>query len=210
MVDSPDPRFWDRVRTWQAKGWAIAMHGYQHLMHPTKSKLILPFYERSEFGGLPFEEQATKIKQSWDTFRANGVTPTVWIAPAHCFDRLTLTAIKSETPIRTVSDGIARDQYYEDGFYWIPQQLWSFSDKRAGLWTVCLHPNSMTTKDLLSLRSDVESRYSGRIVALSDVQLRHRGKDFGDHLESFTFWQRHRINKIAQKLKSIVRGSAGT
>jgi hypothetical protein len=206
MIDPHDPLFWGKVRSWQAKGWAIAMHGYQHLMHPTKSKPLLPFYERSEFGGLPGEEQAKKIKKSWDMFRANGVEPTVWIAPAHTFDRLTLASIEAETPIRTVSDGIARDHFYEDGFYWIPQQLWGFSEKHDGLWTVCLHPNAMTMKDLLSLRLNVESRYSGRIVALSDVQLRHRGKDFRDHLESFLFWQRHRTGKLAQRFKSIVRG----
>ena len=209
VVDSPDPLFWDRVRSWQAKGWAIAMHGYQHLMHPTKSRLILPFYERSEFGGLPLEEQARKIKRSWETFCENGVGPTVWIAPAHCFDRVTLDAIRLETPIRTVSDGIARDQYYEYGFHWIPQQLWNFKEKRSGLWTVCLHPNSMTGEDLQSLQRNVETRYSGHIVPLSAVQLQQRALDFGDHLESFLFWQRRRISKAKQTIKSVFRVHAG-
>ena len=93
------------------------MHGYQHVMHSTKAKLILPFYERSEFGGLPYEAQVVKIRESWALFVAEQVKPSVWIAPAHCFDRLTLKAIRNETPIRIVSDGIARDQYFEDGFF---------------------------------------------------------------------------------------------
>ena len=66
---SPNPLFWDRVRSWQSKGWTIAMHGYQHVMHSTKAKLILPFYERSEFGGLPYEAQVAKIREVVGDFR---------------------------------------------------------------------------------------------------------------------------------------------
>src|SRR5260370_42375028 len=29
-VDAPVADFWDRVRQWQARGWTIALHGYQH------------------------------------------------------------------------------------------------------------------------------------------------------------------------------------
>src|SRR5262252_3697380 len=29
-VDPPVEDFWERVRTWQARGWTIALHGYQH------------------------------------------------------------------------------------------------------------------------------------------------------------------------------------
>ena len=50
------------------QGVTVAMHGYQHCMHPTKSKLVLPFYERSEFAGLSYESQAEKIRKSWHLF----------------------------------------------------------------------------------------------------------------------------------------------
>src|SRR5262245_41195137 len=30
-VDPPRADFWDRVRGWQAKGYTIAIHGYQHV-----------------------------------------------------------------------------------------------------------------------------------------------------------------------------------
>src|SRR5882724_6605764 len=26
----PNEHFWERVRTWQARGWTIGLHGYQH------------------------------------------------------------------------------------------------------------------------------------------------------------------------------------
>lgn len=204
--DAPDTEFWDKVRRWQAKGWIIALHGYQHVMHDTKSKLVLPFYERSEFGGLPYDQQAEKIRRSWQIFTSQGVVPTVWIAPAHCFDWLTLKAILAETTVRIVSDGIARDQYYEEGFYWIPQQLWSLNEKGAGLWTVCLHPNTMADQDIVSLRDSIEGQFSGRIISLDDVKLVRRQKSIADRFEDFVFWRRHWKNNVIRQVKEIVRG----
>ena len=30
MIDAPDSTFWDKARMWEEKGYAIAMHGYNH------------------------------------------------------------------------------------------------------------------------------------------------------------------------------------
>ena len=118
--------FWERVRAWIAKDWTVGMHGDTHVMHPTHSKLVLPFYPSSEFAGLPLEAQAQRIRAGWQLFRAQDIEPTLWIAPAHSFDLATLAAVRAETSMRVVSDGIGWDTWYEHGFYWIPQQLWGF------------------------------------------------------------------------------------
>ncbi len=205
--DPPDALFWEKVRSWQAKGWTIAMHGYQHRMHATKSKLVLPFYERSEFAGLSYEAQAAKIRKSWSLFVAERVEPTAWIAPAHCFDRLTLKAIHNETSIRIVSDGIARDQYFEDGFFWLPQQLWSFAEKSSGLWTVCLHPNTMTEEGFAALRTELEERYISRVTSVDKLALHKRSKSLGDWLYDAYFWQRHRAFKLLHQVRSGLRSA---
>jgi hypothetical protein len=67
----------------------------------------------------------------------------------------------------------------------------------------------MTREDLQSLQRSVETRYSGHIVSLSEVQLQQRTMDLGDHLESLLFWQRHRINKAKQTIKTVFRAHAG-
>lgn len=205
-IDDPDPQFWQKVRCWQEKGWTIAMHGYQHILRKTDAKMILPFYGHSEFAGLNFEEQSKKIRNSWKVFLENGIHPTVWIAPAHCFDWTTVAALKAETSIRMISDGIARDIYVEQEFHWLPQQLWNLQEKSSGLWTVCLHPNSMTEEDISGLGRKIEESYSSRIVGLDDVTLYDRKKDFGDRMESFMFWSRHRKNQIIRKLTGLLRG----
>lgn len=203
----PDALFWEKVRAWQGKGWTVAMHGYQHRMHPTRSKLVLPFYERSEFAGLSYELQAEKIRKSWSCFAEKGIAPTAWIAPAHCFDRLTLAAIRNETPIKIVSDGIARDQYYEDGFFWLPQQLWNLTEKSSGLWTVCLHPNTITEDQFAAFRTALEEHYISRITSVDKLVLHKRSKSLADRAYDVYFWQRHRAFKLIHQVRSNFRSA---
>lgn len=195
QVDAPDPAFWDRVRAWRDKGWTIAMHGYQHHFHfVDREKLLLPFYDRSEFAGLSLEEQSVKIRASWKIFQHQDIQPKVWIAPAHCFDQITLQALRNESPIRIISDGIARNDFYENGFFWIPQQLWSLAPRNSGLWTLCLHPNSMSLADIERLGEVLSTPYyQKRIVSFKDVKLSRQSRSALDHLYAWAFWSRIRI-----------------
>ena len=84
-------------------------------------------------------------------FRSHGGEPTVWIVPGHSFDKDALVALKRETDIEIISDGIARNCFINDGFYWIPQQLWWFRKMPFGTYTICLHPNTMTTRGFQQL-----------------------------------------------------------
>lgn len=192
MRDPRDPDFWGRVRRWVGKGWTVAMHGHQHVMHATRERLILPFYRRSEFAGLTLEQQRAKVRESWNLFMSEGVAPRVWVAPAHSFDRLTLQALLRETPIRVVSDGIAWDSYQEHGFSWIPQQLWALTERPWGLWTVCLHPNTMDDAAIEALDRALVGAFRGRVVAVAEVELRAHGRTLLDRLYGRYFWWRWR------------------
>ena len=189
--DDYDESFWDTVRNWQAKGWAIAMHGYTHVMLATDTPLLLPYYKRSEFAGLSYEEQAEKIRSSWNIFKENEIKLKIWVAPAHCFDHITLKALKNETTIRVISDGIAWDLYYEWDFFWIPQQLWELKERSSGLWSVCMHPNLETIESLLNLRKNF-NEFHERIISFEDVDLKPQGKSFLGSLYHRYFWFRRR------------------
>ena len=206
-VDEADPNFWDKIRRWQLKGWTIAMHGYQHVFHHIdRKKLLLPFYDQSEFAGLSYSEQAIKIHKSWRLFKEQGIEPTVWIAPGHCFDRVTLLALRNETSIKIVSDGLACDQFFDDDFYWLPQQLWSLVEKRSGLWTVCLHPNNMSIAQIDELKLLLTSNtFMSQIVSVSDVSLRNRKKSLKDMVYSFYFWQSDRFLKVLIAFRARIK-----
>ena len=192
MVGDHDDAFWDKVRRWESKGWTIAMHGFSHLMHPTRTRLVLPFYERSEFAGLPGEEQSARIGAAWELFLAQSVVPQVWVAPAHSFDLSTLEAIRTRTSIRVISDGIGWDAYYEHGFHWIPQQLWSLRKRRSGLWTVCIHPNTMSETSIASVERALGDGFRDQVIRVQDVELPTRGKSLRDRIYSGYFWWRWR------------------
>jgi len=192
MYAARDPAFWSKVRRWVAQGWTVAMHGYRHVMHPTDVELLVPFYRRSEFAGLSLQDQAAKIRSAWQLFLAEGVVPQIWVAPAHSFDQVTLDAVSGETSIRVVSDGIAWRPFREQGFYWIPQQLWRLAERKWGLWTVCLHPNEMTEESIAAFGTAIGESFRGRIGDFKDLRLRDSRKSLAERLYHEYFWWRWR------------------
>jgi predicted deacetylase len=195
LVQSPpDPQFWQRVKGWEAKGWSIAMHGLHHLFHDVdRKRLIIPFHDRSEFAGLDYTAQAALIAKSWAVFEAKGVRPSVWVAPGHSFDELTVTALRNETPIRIISDGLSINHYREEGFTWLPQQMWNPAPQRWGLWTICVHPNMMDEREIGRLRSKLsEPYYCSRLATVPDLALADRRKNVFDRLYARYFFARGR------------------
>src|SRR5437867_12602992 len=56
VIEPGRPDFWDRVRTCQAWGWTIAVHGYQHVW-TTSDRGMYGWNARSEFAGLAADIQ---------------------------------------------------------------------------------------------------------------------------------------------------------
>jgi predicted deacetylase len=134
----PNKDFWDRVRTWQARGWTIGLHGYQH-RYVTKESGIIGLKHYSEFAGVPAAEQRMKLERGVEIFAREGVRPDLWVAPAHSFDENTVQILGS-LGIRTISDGLSLYPYRDSrGMIWVPQQLWRFRAVPSGVWTVCIH-----------------------------------------------------------------------
>jgi peptidoglycan/xylan/chitin deacetylase (PgdA/CDA1 family) len=168
MVSAPDNGdFWQHVRCWQERGWTIGMHGYQHCYLTTVAGMYgrIP---RSEFAGLPYEIQEIKLRNAIRIFRENGVSPAVWVAPAHSFD-LTTVSILSKLGVRIISDGYAIYPYQDDdGVTWIPQQVAKFRKLPFGIWTICCHINEWTDADTDRFRQDLR-KYRDHFTAVIDV-----------------------------------------
>lgn len=180
MVAPPQADFWARVRRWQAMGYTIAIHGYQHV-YVNQNPGMLKLTPQSEFAGLPRAEQEAKLKSGLAIFAQQGVRAEAWVAPSHSFDRTTVE-ILADLGLTRISDGLWPRPFTEtNGITWIPQQLWDFQPRSAGIWTVCNHHNHWTPQRLEmfveSLRTyasrltDVPSvlqDYAGRRLSLSD------------------------------------------
>ena len=55
-----------------------------------------------------------------------------------------MIALKEESDIRIISDTIANDVYFENGFYFIPQQSGRVRKLPFRMVTFCYHPNIMS------------------------------------------------------------------
>jgi predicted deacetylase len=188
--------FWGKVKRWEAKDWEIALHGYNHV-YTTKNPGLVPINEKSEFAGLSLEEQAEKVKSSYGIFLDNGIKPWIFIAPAHSFDKNTLKALEKETDIRIISDGLAIRPYTFLAFKWIPQQLWKFRTMPFGLWTVCLHPDTMEEKDFQALEKNI-AEHGREFIAARDIVYRQGGKDLMDHLFGIFFLARLVLRRLVK------------
>jgi len=178
-----DKNFWAKVRDWQAKKWLIAMHGYQHILRQT-NKGIVPLNNYSEFTGLSEETQSDMIAKGLSILTRNQIIPEAWIAPAHGMDYNTLASLHKVSNIRLISDGFSYRPYRKHNFNWIPQQLWKGRKMSAGLWTICLHPSSMTPKQI----SDIEKFITeNHVFFISAHQLEYSKSSFLDSIFSKLF-----------------------
>jgi predicted deacetylase len=184
-----DVDFWRKALNWKDKGWAVAMHGYQHV-YVTKQGGLNPVQQRSEFAGLPLAEQKLKIASGVAIMREHGINPRIFIAPSHTFDANTLIALKEASDIRIISDTIAREIYYDKGFCFIPQQ--SGRVRRLPFITVtfCYHPNDMTDPDFVQLERFIEVNQD-RFVSVRERKLKKRKLDYYDWvLRKIYFYRR--------------------
>lgn len=185
-----NPEFWSLMHSWIDKGWIPAMHGYEH-RYVTEDGGINPVNKRSEFAGLSYEEQAEKIRKGYQLLVEHDISPEIFFAPSHTFDDNTLKAIKSETPIRIISDTVAWDVYKEGEFWFIPQQSGSVRKLLFKTVTFCYHPNTMSDNSFRLLEDFVEKNkkcfipFDGKI--LTDKQ-----KTIGDKLISKLYFQIHK------------------
>lgn len=169
-IDAPDETFWANVKAWQTKGWAIALHGYNHCYTSDEGlKGLNPMWERSEFSGLSLEEQKNKIRQGVALMRENGINPQFFFAPSHTFDENTLNALREESDIRIISDTISNKPYKYKDFAIIPQLGGHCNEmKIPGIWTFCLHPNTMKEADFKNVEIFLE-KYSSSFISFDGI-----------------------------------------
>lgn len=201
-----DDNFWNRVQLWNNKGWDIAMHGYQHHYHDVdRKKSIIPYYDRSEFSGLTIDKQRMKIGRSFAIFDKNNIDPKIWVAPAHSFDETTLKALSIETNIKIISDGIALYPYKKYGFNFIPQQLWDVKIKLYGVWTICLHPDTMTFDQIDDLKKKLSNEIISRnIISAKEVSFKNNEYKFINFLYSISYWIKYRTINILRPVRDAI------
>lgn len=197
-IDVADTEFWAKVKTWEKKGWAIALHGYDHCFISNAGMQGLnPLWERSEFAGVPLLEQKEKIRKGVDVFRENGIEPKYFFAPAHTYDENTLQALREESNIHIISDTIATKPYRKGDFIFIPQLGGHCAEmKLPGVWTFCLHPSVMTEENFVATERFLKA-HQNEMIGFDELELTNlKGRNLLSRLLSWGYFTRRRLKGI--------------
>lgn len=164
--------FWELIKSWETKGWSIAMHGLHHQFQKIKPKnSFFNFGNKSEFVGKSVDNQIEIVQKSIQCFKENNIEPKIFMAPSHTFDSYTLIALESTTNIRVVTDGFSFRAFKKNKFTFIPQQLWSVRKMPFGLYTICIHPTSMNLDQIHKYIEELE-QISDHIISPSSIDLK--------------------------------------
>ncbi|MGA8743961.1 MAG: DUF2334 domain-containing protein [Terracidiphilus sp.] len=165
-LQSPDPEFWERMRSCEDAGATIAMHGYRHQC-TNQGKSLLGLHEDTEFAGVEESLQRKWIRCGLAILRGHGLNPRLFVAPRHGFDDATLRALACEG-LGILSDGFASRPFMRSDILWIPQQLWEPVPKKTGLWTICIHPNTTSAAHEAKLQEFLAEN-DDRFTSFDDV-----------------------------------------
>jgi hypothetical protein len=181
MQDPPSPGFWDRMRICQARGWTIALHGYQHT-YVNREPGLLRLNRQSEFAGLAYETQREKLSQGLAVFARKGLQAEAWVAPSHSFDWATVAALGA-LGIHTISDGMGLAPFTDPmGSVWVPQQFANMRPMPFGIWTFCYHLDGFTGSDMATFRTRLR-QLRPRMISLDQaVAMGDRPQSMADRL----------------------------
>jgi predicted deacetylase len=200
----PDSGFWERMRALEASGAMIGLHGFRHLC-ASRGRSLLGLARTSEFAGVPAATQREWIAAGLRILRSHGLNPRIFVAPRHGFDRSTLRALRAEG-INLLSDGFARVPFRRSGITWIPQQLWGPAQKRSGVWTICVHPNTTRDSEIERLR-DFAAAHANQFTSVDRV-LFHNGSatlTLPERLYAEAALSRFKLRSVLKKITPLIR-----
>lgn len=146
QIEKTKEDFWNWLKDLQNEGYAIAMHGYQHVF-TTRSRGVVTRRAISEFSGHSLAEQIDKIKAGKDVLNSHGISTDIFFAPAHSYDENTLIALE-QNGFKYMSDGKSSRPYMWHGIKCLPARSSGCpSITRSGLYTAVFHAHEWARAD---------------------------------------------------------------
>lgn len=146
-INEPNPKFWEKMRQLQKKGYTVALHGYTHVYNQESPQTIVAGHKHSEFAGNAYEWQYEAINKGKKILNANGIETDVFFAPAHTYDKNTLRAL-SANGFRFISDGLSTMPYVEENVCCIPCRSNGIPrNGKHGIYLAVAHPSEWGRED---------------------------------------------------------------
>lgn len=196
---TPD-RFWEEMRSLQREhGWAIALHGYNHV-YVTGDCGMFKVKPRSEFAGLSYARQEEKIREGKAVLEENGLRIDAFMAPGHSLDWNTVKALK-ENGITAVTDGLTAYPYRKNGVLFLPQVLSWPRREACGIATACLHINGWKDPLFLNLETYLQTNRDTCGTFQSAVSLALNGNHFSWQIANLISKHTISMKRFARDLK---------
>ena len=80
---------------------------------------------------------------------------------------------------------------------WIPQQLWAGVEKDAGVWTICVHPNTRDEREFARLR-DFVAAHAGWFTSVERTKAEFAGLSLSrsERIRAAATWLRMRARRL--------------
>ena len=162
-------KFWERVTDWNNKGWEITMHGFNHLytQKSNNKKDIFNYGGNSEFYGLKYSEQLSKIQSGLSEFSKRNIKVRSFFAPNHIYDNNTLKALK-ESGIKIIIDGYGLFPYFKDQILFVPQLFYKEIILPFGIQTTQMHINYWKEKDFVNFENLI-NKINKKVITLDYI-----------------------------------------
>ena len=185
--------FWSQVRSWKAKNWEIAMHGYTHIYDKdTDKKDYFNYGGKSEFFGHTYEEQYSRIQKSLEIFQKENIEVRSFFAPNHTYDKNTFSALK-KNDIRNIVDGYGLMPFSKYNLNFIPQLFYKEIFLPFGIQSTQIHLNYWNESDFEKFQNFIEKNRS-KIISFDEAINKINNNSF--------FLS---INFIVEKMLKLVR-----
>lgn len=118
LISESNINFWNYIKSLQSKGYAVAMHGVNHVFD-SSYKGVVNNRIGSEFSGHTLEQQVQKIQEGKRILQEHGIYTDKFFAPAHSYDDNTIRAL-SICGFKYMSDGKSVYAYEKYGVKLLP------------------------------------------------------------------------------------------
>ena len=167
VVDEDNKDFFEIMRKYQEQGVSFAQHGLDHVYRNHKGG-ILKLNQKSDFVGLPKEEQKKFLGEGLEILKKEGINTKIYMAPSHSYDKNMIVALK-ELGFEYVTDGYTNYNYKWCGLTFIPcKHTFRIRKKVKGVCTLCLHINTMSEKDIQEFENTLK-QYKDNLCDYSEL-----------------------------------------
>ena len=133
--------FWNKVRSWQKKGWEISMHGFTHVYdQETNKKDYFNYGGGSEFCGHSYSTQFSRVKNGLKKFEDENIKISSFFAPNHTYDKNTFAALQ-ESGVKHIIDGYGLIPYTKNNLNFFPQLFYKEIMLPFGIQSTQIHLN---------------------------------------------------------------------